>query len=103
MHPILTGLDALCTHNIDFPKRGYFKDLKVYQWAFGAATINTQKVKQLSTLPVLSNNPLLRGCCRSKNSRSQLQPGQYTGDNITQTKTPWLPYISRFINWRTKK
>lgn len=66
MHPILTGLDALCIHNIDYPKRGYFKDLKGYQWAFGVATINTQKVKQLSTLPVLSSNPSVEGLLQVK-------------------------------------
>ncbi|XP_054244819.1 centromere protein I [Indicator indicator] len=48
----------------DYLKRGYFKDPKGYRWAFGVATVNTEKIRQLSTLPGLSENPFVVGLLR---------------------------------------
>ncbi|GAB0206867.1 hypothetical protein GRJ2_003152300, partial [Grus japonensis] len=38
----------------DYLWRGYFKDPKGYRWAFGIAALETEEIKQLSTLPGLS-------------------------------------------------
>ncbi|RMC20975.1 hypothetical protein DUI87_01830 [Hirundo rustica rustica] len=39
------------------PRGGYFKDPKGFRWAFGIAAVETEGVKQLNTLPGLSENP----------------------------------------------
>ncbi|GAB0177148.1 hypothetical protein GRJ2_000180000 [Grus japonensis] len=59
-HPIVTGPEAPCILGIDYLRRGYFRDTKGYQWAFGVATVNTEKIKQLSTLSGLSEDPFVR-------------------------------------------
>lgn len=41
---------------IDYFRKGYFKDPS-YQWTFGIATKNTEKIEQLSILPDLLDNP----------------------------------------------
>lgn len=41
--------------------RGYFKNLEGYQWIFDVATVNTEKIKQLSTAPGLLEHPFLIG------------------------------------------
>ncbi|XP_010567620.1 PREDICTED: uncharacterized protein LOC104832910, partial [Haliaeetus leucocephalus] len=63
-HPIVTGPEAPCILGIDYLKRGYFKDPKGYRWAFGVATVNAEKIKQLSTLPGLSEDPFIVGLLR---------------------------------------
>ena len=64
-HPIVTGPEAPCILGIDYLRRGYFKDPKGYPWAFGVATVNTEKIKQLSsTLPGLSEDPFVVGLLR---------------------------------------
>lgn len=54
---LLTSLDALGILSIDCLRGRYFKDPKAYQWAFGVATMNIEKIKQLFTLPGLSDDP----------------------------------------------
>ncbi|RMC19580.1 hypothetical protein DUI87_03138 [Hirundo rustica rustica] len=56
-HPIVTGPEAPCILGIDFLRNGYFKDPKGFKWAFGIAAVETEGVKQLNTLPRLSENP----------------------------------------------
>ncbi|RMC03701.1 hypothetical protein DUI87_19693 [Hirundo rustica rustica] len=56
-HPIVTGPEAPCILGIDFLRNGYFKDPKGFRWAFGIAAVETEGVKQLNTLPGLSENP----------------------------------------------
>ncbi|RMC18434.1 hypothetical protein DUI87_04321 [Hirundo rustica rustica] len=56
-HPIVTGPEAPCILGIDFLRNGYFKDPKGFKWAFGIAAVETEGVKQLNTLPGLSENP----------------------------------------------
>ena len=63
-HPIVTGPEAPCILGIDYLRRGYFKDRKGYRWVFGVATVNTEKIKQLSTLPGLSEDPFVVGLLR---------------------------------------
>ena len=40
-HPIVTGPGDPCILGIDYLRRGYFKDPKGYQWAFGIAAVDT--------------------------------------------------------------
>ena len=54
-HPIVTGLEAPCILSIDYLSRVYFKDPKGYKWAFGISALETEEIKQLSTLPGLSS------------------------------------------------
>ncbi|RMC19827.1 hypothetical protein DUI87_03392 [Hirundo rustica rustica] len=56
-HPIVTGPEAPCILGIDFLRNGYFKDPKGFRWTFGIAAVETGGVKQLNTLPGLSENP----------------------------------------------
>ncbi|KAK4811029.1 hypothetical protein QYF61_015733 [Mycteria americana] len=63
-HPIVTGPEAPCILGIDYLRRGYFKDPKGYRWAFGIAALETEEIKQLSTLPGLSEDPSVVGLLR---------------------------------------
>ncbi|KAK4807215.1 hypothetical protein QYF61_024335 [Mycteria americana] len=63
-HPIVTGPEAPCILGLDYLRRGYFKDLKGYRWAFGIAALETEEIKQLSTLPGLSEDPSVVGLLR---------------------------------------
>ncbi|KAK4806844.1 LOW QUALITY PROTEIN: hypothetical protein QYF61_012565 [Mycteria americana] len=65
-HPIVTGPEAPCILGIDYLRRGYFKDPKGYRWAFGRAALETEEMKQLSTLPGLSEDPSVVGLLRVK-------------------------------------
>ncbi|KAK4819475.1 hypothetical protein QYF61_004701 [Mycteria americana] len=65
-HPIVTGPGALCILGIDYLRRGYFKDPEGYRWAFGIAALETEEIKQLSTLPGLSEDPSVVGLLRVK-------------------------------------
>ncbi|RMC21133.1 hypothetical protein DUI87_01991 [Hirundo rustica rustica] len=56
-HPIVTGPEAPCILGIDFLRNGYFKDPRGFKWAFEIAAVETEGVKQLNTLPRLSENP----------------------------------------------
>ncbi|RMC00711.1 hypothetical protein DUI87_22738 [Hirundo rustica rustica] len=55
-HPIVTGPEAPCILGIDYLRNGYFKDPKGYRWAFGIAAVETEDIRQLSTLPGLSDD-----------------------------------------------
>ena len=65
-HPIVTDLEALCILGMDYIRRGYFRDPKGYQWAFGVAAMDTQRIKQLSSLPSLLANPSVVGLLHVK-------------------------------------
>ena len=58
---MVTGLEALCILGIDYLRRGYFKDQKGYQWAFGTAAVEVEEIKQLPTLPSLLEDPSVVG------------------------------------------
>ncbi|PKU32842.1 hypothetical protein llap_16852 [Limosa lapponica baueri] len=62
--PIVTGPDAPCILGIDYLRKGYFKDPRGYQWAFGVAAVEMEKVVQLSTLPGLSEDTSIVGLLR---------------------------------------
>ncbi|GAB0209430.1 hypothetical protein GRJ2_003408700 [Grus japonensis] len=63
-HPIVTGPEALCILGIDYLWRGYFKDPKGYQWAFGIAALEAEEMEPLSSLPGLSEDPSVVGLLR---------------------------------------
>ena len=86
-HPIVTGPDAPCILGIDYPRRGYFKDLKGYQWAFSIAALETEEIKQLSVLPGLSEDPSIVGLLMVKNNRCQLPLQQCTNGNTAPIET----------------
>ena len=65
-HPSVTGLEAPWILGRDHLRRGYFKDPKGYRWAFGIAALSTEKIKQLSSLPGLSEDPSVVGLLRVK-------------------------------------
>lgn len=59
---LVTGPEAPCILGIDFLQSGYFKDPEGLRWAFGIAAVETEGIKQLNTLPGLSENPSQCGC-----------------------------------------
>ncbi|RMC05254.1 hypothetical protein DUI87_18439 [Hirundo rustica rustica] len=63
-HPIVTGPEAPCILGIDYLRNGYFKDPKRYRWAFGIAAVETEDIRQLSTLPGLSDDSCAVGLLR---------------------------------------
>ncbi|KAK4828266.1 LOW QUALITY PROTEIN: hypothetical protein QYF61_024931 [Mycteria americana] len=63
-HPIVTGPEAPCILGIDYLRRGYFKDPKGYRWAVGIAALGMEEIKQLSTLPGLSEDHSVVGLLR---------------------------------------
>ena len=65
-HPIVTGPEAPCILCIDYLNRGYFKDPKGYRWVFGIAAVEVEDIKQLSTLPVVSEDPSVVGLLKVK-------------------------------------
>ncbi|GAB0207577.1 hypothetical protein GRJ2_003223400 [Grus japonensis] len=65
-HPIVTGPEAPCILGIDYLQKGYFKDPKGYWWAFGIAALELEEMKQLFTLPGLSEDPSVVGLLRVK-------------------------------------
>ncbi|GAB0209617.1 hypothetical protein GRJ2_003427400 [Grus japonensis] len=65
-HPIVTGPEAPCILGIDYLWRGYFKDPKVYRWAFGIAALEMEETELLSTWPGLLLDPSVVGLLRVK-------------------------------------
>ncbi|RMB97162.1 hypothetical protein DUI87_26447 [Hirundo rustica rustica] len=63
-HPIVTGPEAPCILGIDYLRNGYFKDPKGYRWAFGIAAVETEDIRQLNTLPGLSDDSCAAGLLR---------------------------------------
>ncbi|TRZ10533.1 hypothetical protein HGM15179_016574 [Zosterops borbonicus] len=68
-HSIVTGPDAPCILGIDFLRNGYYKDPKGLRWAFGIAAVEAENIKQLNTLPGLSENPSAVGLLRVEEQR----------------------------------
>ncbi|RMC22008.1 hypothetical protein DUI87_02879 [Hirundo rustica rustica] len=63
-HPIVTGPEVPCILGIDYLRNGYFKDPKGYCWAFGIAAVETEDIRQLNTLPALSDDSSAVGLLR---------------------------------------
>ncbi|KAK4831260.1 hypothetical protein QYF61_016730 [Mycteria americana] len=64
-HPIVTGPEAPCILGIDCLRRSYLRTQK------GTAALETEEIKQLSTLPSLSENPSVVGLLRVEEQQSQ--------------------------------
>lgn len=63
-YPIVTGLEAPCILGIGYLKKGYFKDLKGYQRAFGIAAL--EEKEQSIALSGLSKDPFVVGVLNAK-------------------------------------
>ncbi|GAB0207692.1 hypothetical protein GRJ2_003234900 [Grus japonensis] len=63
-HTIVTGPEAPCILDIDYLRKGYFKDPKGYRWAFGIAALEVEEIEPLSSLPGLSEDPSVVGLLR---------------------------------------
>ncbi|KAK4807131.1 hypothetical protein QYF61_018472 [Mycteria americana] len=48
-HSIVTGLKGPCILGTDYLRRGYFRDPKEYQWVFGVAAVDTEKITEEDT------------------------------------------------------
>ncbi|RMC20758.1 hypothetical protein DUI87_01610 [Hirundo rustica rustica] len=68
-HSIVTGPEAPCILGIDYLRSGYFKDPKGLRWAFGIAAVVTEGIRQLNTLPGLSENPSALGLLKVQEQR----------------------------------
>ncbi|RMC06271.1 hypothetical protein DUI87_15702 [Hirundo rustica rustica] len=68
-HPIVTGPEAPCILGIDSLQNANFKDPKGFRWVFGMAAVETEGVKQLNTLPGLSENPSAVGLLKVEKHR----------------------------------
>ncbi|GAB0179130.1 hypothetical protein GRJ2_000378300 [Grus japonensis] len=55
--PIVTGPEALRILGIDYLRTQYCKDPEGYWWAFGTAALESEEMKQLSTLLGLLEDP----------------------------------------------
>ncbi|TRZ05729.1 hypothetical protein HGM15179_021378 [Zosterops borbonicus] len=98
-HPIMTGREVLCILGIDFLRSDYFKDPKELRWAFGIPAVETEGIKQLNTLPGLSENPSAVGLLRVEEKQvptatSTVQHWQY------QTNTDAVIPIPKMIRER---
>ncbi|KAF4796452.1 hypothetical protein TURU_083926 [Turdus rufiventris] len=56
-HPVVTIPVTLCILGIDFLRNSYYKDPKGLRWAFGISAVEAEDIKQLNSLPGLSENP----------------------------------------------
>ena len=71
-HPIMTGPEAPCILGIDHLRNGYFKDPKGHHWALGIAAVETEDIRQLSTLPGLSDDPSAVGLLRAEEQQAPI-------------------------------
>ncbi|RMC19178.1 hypothetical protein DUI87_03783 [Hirundo rustica rustica] len=71
-HPTVTGQEVPCILGIDFLRNGYFKDPKGFRWAFKIAAVETGDVKQLNTLPGLSENPSAVGLLKVEEQQAPI-------------------------------
>ncbi|RMC19286.1 hypothetical protein DUI87_03893 [Hirundo rustica rustica] len=65
-HPIVTGPEAPCILGIHCLRNRYFKDPEGYCWAFGIAAVETEDIRQLNTLPGLSDDSSAVGLLRAE-------------------------------------
>ncbi|OWK63911.1 Pro-Pol polyprotein [Lonchura striata] len=65
----ITTIDSGGNRGIDFLRNGYYKDPKGLRWAFGIAAVEAEDIKQLNTLPGLSENPSAVGLLRVEEQR----------------------------------
>ena len=83
-HPVVTGPKAPCILGIDYLTRGYFKDPKGYWWSFDIAAVETEEIKQLSTLPAFAEDPCIVGLLKVEEQQV----------SITNTMVHWQQYCT---------
>ncbi|RMB93683.1 hypothetical protein DUI87_29913 [Hirundo rustica rustica] len=95
-HPIVTGPEAPCILGIDFLRNGYFKNPKGFRWAFGIAAVETRSVKQLNTLPRLSENPSAVGLLKVEEQQVPIATSTVHRRHYRTTRDAVIP-IHRMI------
>ncbi|KAK4827627.1 LOW QUALITY PROTEIN: hypothetical protein QYF61_019837 [Mycteria americana] len=88
-HPIVPGPEAPCILGIDYLRRGYFKDPKGYWWAFDIAALEMEEIKQLSTLPSLSEDPSVVGLLRVEEQRVLIATTTSQGAIMRKSNGEW--------------
>ncbi|TRZ06198.1 hypothetical protein HGM15179_020909, partial [Zosterops borbonicus] len=78
-YPFVTGSEGPCTLGIDYLRRGYFKDPKGHHWAFGIAAVETEEIRQLNTLPGLSEDPFAVGLLSVKEQQTSTRIFHFLG------------------------
>ncbi|RMB97378.1 hypothetical protein DUI87_26106 [Hirundo rustica rustica] len=63
-HPIVTGPEAPCILGIDYPQKWILQRSKRISLGFGIAAVETEDIRQLSTLPSLSDDSCAVGLLR---------------------------------------
>lgn len=86
----MTSLDAPCIVSTEHLRREYFMDPNGNCWAFGVATVNTQKIKQLSTLPSLLEGLFVVELLSVEEQQVPTATRTCTSGNTPQTEAPWL-------------
>ncbi|TRZ12336.1 hypothetical protein HGM15179_014756 [Zosterops borbonicus] len=88
-HPIVTGPEAPYILGIDFLPNGHFKDPKGLRWVLGTVAVETESVKQLNTLPGLSESPTAVGLLKGEEQQVPIatltmhrQQHRTTGDAV---------------------
>ncbi|KAK4826273.1 hypothetical protein QYF61_006720 [Mycteria americana] len=97
-HPLVTGPEAPCILGIGYLRRGYFKDPKGYRWAFGIAALETEEIKQLSTLPGLSEDPSVVGLLRVKEQQVPITTTTVHRRQYRTNRDSLIP-IHKLIRW----
>lgn len=84
-HPIVANLEA--PHILGTIPKGYFKDPKGYECAFGIAAVGANKNKQLPTSSSLEKDPSVAGLLHGKNQSGYQWPPRW----CTSITPPRLP------------
>jgi len=72
----------------DYLRREYFKDSKEYRWAFSVAALETEEIKQLSTLPGPAEDPSVVGLLGVKEQKVPIATTTALRGNTAPTETP---------------
>ncbi|RMC19309.1 hypothetical protein DUI87_03917 [Hirundo rustica rustica] len=100
-HPIVTGPEAPCILGIDCLRNRYFKDPEGYCWAFGIAAVETEDIRQLNTLPGLSDDSSAVGLLRAEEqvpiATAMVRRWQYRTNRDSV-----IPIHEMIRNWRAK-
>lgn len=91
----------LCVLARDYLKRGCVKVPKRHCWVFFAA-LEMEKIKQLPTLPGISENPSLVGLLRVEEQLVSITTTMVHQHQYHTETSSFLP-ISWFLDWRAKE
>ncbi|RMC17104.1 hypothetical protein DUI87_05681 [Hirundo rustica rustica] len=101
-HPIVPGPEAPCILGIHYLRSGYFKDPKGLRWAFGIAAVVTEGIRQLNTLPGLSENPSAVGLLKVQEQRmiQELESQGVVSKTHSPFNSPIWPVRKSEGEWR---